>query len=138
LVAVLALGLPGAWSSAAAQTLGSIVVNPSGIVYYAQAGDTLMSIAHRFTSKASNWSALGDINRISQDTSIPIGTGIIIPADLLTDEPSEATVIARNGSITAIYPDGSSSLLNVGSRVVEGMKIQTGANSFLTISLPDA
>ena len=138
LVAVLALGLPGAWSSAAAQTLGSITVNPSGIVYYAQAGDTLMSIAHRFTSKASNWSALGEINRISQDTSIPIGSGIVIPADLLTDEPSEATVIARNGAITAIYPDGSSSLLNVGSRVVEGMKIQTGANSFLTISLPDA
>lgn len=138
LVAVLALGLPCAWSGSAAQTPGSIAVNPSGIVYYAQSGDTLMSIAHRFTAKASNWSALGDINRISQDTSIPIGTGIVIPADLLTDEPSEATVIARNGSITAIYPDGSSSLLNVGSRVVEGMKIETGINSFLTISLPDA
>src|SRR5690606_24998706 len=27
---------------------------------------------------------------------------------------------------------------NVGSRIVEGMKIQTGVNSFLTISLPDA
>lgn len=138
LVAVLALGLPGVWPGAAAQTPGSIAVNPSGIVYHAQAGDTLMSIAHRFTAKSSNWAALGDINRISQDTSIPIGTGIVIPADLLTDEPGEATVIARNGSITATYPDGSTSLLNVGSRIVEGMRIQTGINSFLTISLPDA
>ncbi|HWV62348.1 MAG TPA: FecR domain-containing protein [Oxalicibacterium sp.] len=138
LVAMLAFGLPCAWSGSAAQTPGSIAVNPSGIVYYAQAGDTLISIAHRFTAKASNWAALGDINRISQDTSIPIGAGIVIPADLLTDEPGEATVIARNGAITATYPDGSSSLLNVGSRIVEGMKIQTGINSFLTISLPDA
>lgn len=137
LVAALAIGMPVAWSGPAVQAPGSIAINPSGIVYYAQAGDTLMSIAHRFTAKASNWAAIGDINRISQDTSIPIGTGIVIPADLLTDEPSEGTVIARNGSISATYPDGSSGLLNVGSRIVEGMKIQTGVNSFLTISLPD-
>lgn len=137
LIVILAAGISAAWSATPAPSPGSIAVNPSGIVYYAQSGDTLMSIALRFTAKASNWAAIGEVNRIAKDNNIPIGTGIAIPADLLTDEPSEGTVIARNGAITALYPDGSSGLLNIGSRIVEGMKIQTSVNSFLTISLTD-
>ncbi len=137
LVAALAIGASIGWSSAAAQSPGAVTVNPSGIVYYAQPGDTLMSIAHRFTNKTTNWIRLSELNRVAKDHSIPIGTGIVIPADLLTDEPSEATVIARNGSITAVYPDGNTGILNIGSKVVEGMKIHTGTNSFLTLSLAD-
>lgn len=136
-VAALAIVMQMAWSGPVTQAPGSIVVNPSGIVYYAQAGDTLMSIASRFTTKTANWTALGEANRISKDNNIPIGTGIIIPADLLADEPSDATVIARNGAISATYPDGSTGVLSVGSKIVEGTKIHTGINSFLTLSLAD-
>ena len=121
----------------AAQTPGSIKVNVSGITYYAQSGDTLISIAQRLTSKSGNWVAIGQANKINKDSNIPIGTAIIIPAELLADEPSEAIVTARNGSITATAADGSSTILNVGSRITEGMRITTEANSFLTISLID-
>lgn len=121
----------------AAQTPGSIKVNVSSIIYYAQSGDTLMSIAQRLTTKSGNWVAIGQANKINKDSNIPIGTPIIIPAELLADEPSEATVIARNGTITATAADGSSTILNIGSRVTEGMRITTEANSFLTLSLVD-
>lgn len=120
-----------------AQTPGSIRVNVAGITYYAQSGDTLISIAQRLTTKSGNWVVIGQNNKINKDSNIPIGTAIIIPAELLADESSEATVIARNGSITATAADGSSTILNIGSRITEGMRITTEANSFLTIALVD-
>ncbi len=120
-----------------AQAPGSIKVNVSNITYYAQSGDTLLAIAQRLTTRSGNWVAIGVANKIHEDSNIPIGTAILIPAELLADEPSEATVIARNGSITAIAADGSSTILNIGSRITEGMRIKTEANSFITISLTD-
>ena len=120
-----------------AQTPGSITILPSGIIYHAKAGDTLMSIASAYTTRTANWTTLGTVNNIARDKGIPIGTPITIPADLLQDEPSEGKVIARNGLVTASYADGTTSILNIGNRIVEGMKISTGTNSFLTIGMPD-
>ncbi|MNR79204.1 FecR protein [compost metagenome] len=138
LVLALAIGqAPIVWAAASGPAPGSITIQPSGITYYAQAGDTLMSIAQRLTTKTGNWVALGTINRVSKDSNIPIGTGIIIPTELLADEPTEATVIARNGNITATAADGRVMTIDIGSRVAEGMRITTGSNSFLTLSLAD-
>lgn len=124
-------------SASHAQTPGSITVLPSGIIYHAQAGDTLMSIASAYTTRTANWSTLGSLNNIAKDKGIPIGTPITIPADLLQDEPVEGKVIARTGTVTGTLPDGTNSALNIGSRIVEGMQITTAANSFLTIGLID-
>ncbi|WP_293778899.1 FecR domain-containing protein [uncultured Oxalicibacterium sp.] len=124
-------------SASHAQTPGSITVLPSGIIYHAQAGDTLMSIASAYTTRIANWTTLGSLNNIAKDKGIPIGTPITIPADLLQDEPVEGKVIARTGTVTGTLADGTSGVLNIGSRIVEGMQITTAANSFLTIGLPD-
>lgn len=138
LVLALAIGQsPIVWAAASAAAPGSITIQASGITYYAQAGDTLMSIAQRLTTKTGNWVALGTINRINKDSNIPIGTGIIIPTELLADEPTDAIVIARNGNITATTADGRTITIDIGSKVAEGMRITTGANSFLTLALAD-
>jgi hypothetical protein len=138
LTLTLAIGTPVAFcASAATSAPGTIAINTSGIVYYAQAGDTLMSIAQRLTTKIGNWTELGKLNRVNKDVSIPIGTGIIIPTELLKDEPSEATVIARTGSIKATTGDGTPLQLDIGAKIVEGTRIATSINSFLTLQLPD-
>jgi hypothetical protein len=135
----LATGLPAAWSAPDLQPEpGSIAVNAAGIVYYAQVGDTLMGIAQRLTGKSSNWQALGKINRVDKDIRIPIGTGIVIPTEMLPDQPSEAIVIARSGNVTASGSDGKPVSIDIGARLVEGMRITTSANSFLTLQLADA
>ena len=119
LVLALAIGqAPIVWAAASVAAPGSITVQSSGITYYAQAGDTLMSIAQRLTTKTGNWVALGTINRINKDSNIPIGTGIVIPTELLADEPTDATVIARNGSITATTPDGRSITIDIGLSLI--------------------
>lgn len=135
LMLFLASGLPAA--SANPANTEQITVNRASIVYATRAGDTLMSIAERFTTRIDNWQALSKANNIGSDTAIPIGTPITISADLLQDEPSEARVIALSGSITASSQEGKQLLLGLGAKITEGMQIDTGNNSFLTLELPD-
>lgn len=126
-------------SPAFAQTSsGNITINPSGIVYATQSGDTLMAIARQLTTSKSNWVTLGKINNIGKDSNIPIGTGIVIPASLLADEPATATVVSRAGNIVANDVNGASITLTIGAKLNEGAKISTAANSFLTLQLSDA
>lgn len=137
LIMVLMAGVSTGWSAPILKP-GAVAITPTGIIYYAQAGDTLMMIAQRLTTKLANWPALGKLNNISKDVSIPIGTAIVIPTEMLADEPSEATVIARTGNVTATSEDNSPIALDIGAKLVEGVKIVTGINSFLTLQLPDA
>ncbi|HCN90023.1 MAG TPA: peptidoglycan-binding protein, partial [Oxalobacteraceae bacterium] len=67
----------------------------------------LMSIARRLSAKPANWAAIGKLNRIAQDSSIPIGSAIFIPADMLADEPSTAKVVALAGASTVTGVDGA-------------------------------
>lgn len=137
LMLFLASSLPAIAAPGNAPSAEQITVNRASIVYATRAGDTLMSIAERFTTRIDNWAALSKVNNIGSDTAIPIGTPITIPADLLQDEPSEARVIALSGSIAANTQEGQPLLLGLGAKITEGMQIDTGNNSFLTLELPD-
>ncbi|HEX7643527.1 MAG TPA: FecR domain-containing protein [Burkholderiaceae bacterium] len=127
-----------ALAAGGAMPADSIVVGPSGITYQTRQGDTLISIAQQWTTKSDNWSVLAKVNHINQDSNIPIGTPIMIPADLLTDEPSQARVVALSGDVSATGPDGQKVDMKVGATLAEGAQIETGVNGFLTMSLPDA
>jgi len=116
---------------------GTIRIGDGQVIYYAQAGDTLSSIAQHLSSRSGNWVALGKLNRISKDISIPIGTAIAIPADLLPDEPNEARIVAFSGSVSAIDTNGTVVRIAPGSVLREGASLETGANSFLTLALTD-
>lgn len=137
LMLFLASGLPAAAAPGNPPGTEQVTVNRASIVYATRAGDTLMSIAERFTTRIDNWQALSKINNIGSDTAIPVGTPITIPADLLQDEASEARVIALSGSISASSQEGQPLLLGLGAKITEGMQIDTGNNSFLTLELPD-
>lgn len=138
LALLLAGGMPCAFSAPQGNPSPSVTVAPASITYLTRAGDTLSSIALQFTNKTENWSAIGQINHIGADTHIPIGTPIVIPATLLPDEPSEARVVALSGTIAAKTADGAPVMIALGTKITEGMQIDTGNNSFLTLSLPDA
>lgn len=117
---------------------GAVTIGPAGIIYKARSGDTLLSIAQQWTTRSDNWVTLAKVNHISKDVSIPIGSPIVIPSDLLVDEPSEAQVVALSGNVMAGTPDGKPIALRVGTKLTEGAQIETGVDGFLTMSLPDA
>jgi hypothetical protein len=115
----------------------ALQVGAATITYRAQLGDTLSVIADQLTGNKSNWVQLAKLNRIGNDRAIPIGTAIIIPVSLLPDDPSTAQVAAMSGTIDATGADGRAIDLSIGTTLTEGTVINTGSNSFLTLSLPD-
>ncbi|AIY43618.1 hypothetical protein LT85_4460 [Collimonas arenae] len=115
----------------------ALQVGAATITYRAQLGDTLSVIADQLTGSKSNWVQLAKLNRIGNDRTIPIGTAIIIPVSLLPDEPSTAQVAAMSGNIDGTGADGHPIDINIGTTLTEGAIINTGSNSFVTLSLPD-
>lgn len=116
---------------------GSVLSTPPNMTYFASEGDTLSSIAKRFTEKTQNWSILGKVNHISNDRTIPVGSLILIPFELLPEDPSEAKVLALAGSSVAKTSNGTESPVSLGNVYKEGTQITTGKNGFLTLVLPD-
>ncbi|MBC3874124.1 FecR domain-containing protein [Undibacterium flavidum] len=118
-------------------TPGTVKIETAGITYFALERDTLTTIAKRFTATPNNWEALGKLNQVRNDRAIPIGSGILIPAELLIEEASQASVVALAGNVKEISGKGAESRLAVGSVVLEGSQISTDKNSFVTLALPD-
>ena len=115
----------------------ALQVDAATIIYRALPGDTLSVIAEQLTTSTSNWVQLAKLNRIGNDRTIPVGTAIIIPVALLPDDPSTAQVAAMSGSIDAVAADGRPIAISIGTVLSEGAIINTGSNSFLSLSLPD-
>lgn len=116
---------------------GTLASTPPDLTYFALQGDTLSSIALRYTEKSSNGALLGKRNKISNDRTIPVGTGILIPLELLPEEASQAQVAALAGHSTLKRKDGTQATIALGDILTEGSRISTGNNSFLSLALPD-
>lgn len=112
-------------------------VGAATVTYRAQPGDTLSVIAGQLTTSKNNWAQLAKLNRIGNDRTIPVGTAILIPVALLPDDPSTAQVAAMSGNIDAVAADGRPIAISIGTILSEGAIINTGSNSFLSLSLPD-
>ncbi|MCX7218744.1 MAG: FecR domain-containing protein, partial [Burkholderiales bacterium] len=116
---------------------GSISHTPPDMTYFALDGDTLSSIAKRYTDKTSNAALLGKRNKIANDRTIPIGSAIVIPLELLPEEPSAAKVVALAGQVTTKNKNGLETALSLGDMLYENGLITTGKNGFLSLALPD-
>lgn len=137
-----AFSIPNSWAAPTARQVdkhqaGSYQVSHGDLIYYAAEHDTLIHISERFTGTEKHWQEIGRINHIGNDRTIPIGTAIVVPANLLADEPGEAQISAFAGEVRLTQPDGTVSAAAVGSKVVEACKIQTGNSGFVTLALKD-
>ncbi len=117
---------------------GTLRITPPDLTYFAVQGDTLISIALRYTDKASNWQLLGKRNKITNNRTIPIGSAILIPFELLPEDASQAKVVALAGDSVVQKTDGSTSPVSLGDILIEGNRLSTGKNAFLSLALPDA
>ncbi len=116
---------------------GTTEIVSADLVYYALERDTLMSISKQFTDTTSNWEAIGKRNRIGNERAIPIGSAVIIPAELLAEENAPARVVALAGIVTAIQKNGQEIPVNLNASLNEGTQINTSKNGFVTLALAD-
>ncbi|WP_071059272.1 FecR domain-containing protein [Pelistega sp. MC2] len=99
-------------------------------IYIMQEGDTLGIIAERFTSKPGNWRKIKAYNKISQNTTIPVGKEILVPFKLIDTLPDEGKVIGVSGEVTI-----NNKTIQIGSIIKENDRIETGNNSTVTFKL---
>lgn len=116
---------------------GTITLNGPDITYHTKSGDTLSAIAAQLTTRSGNWVELGRLNQINKDTSIPIGTAIMIPSRLLPNETNSGRIVAFSGQIRGTAANGKELLITLGTMLYEGAQLETASNSFLTLMLAD-
>lgn len=137
-VMLAALGFPNAGFATPAQgPPGTVTTAIDSITYFTRNGDTLSSIAQHFTERNGSWTELARLNKIERDARIPVGTPILIPARLLSDERADGRIVAFFGDVALTSAEGRNVPVIIGVPVREGARVQTGKNSFLTIALAD-
>lgn len=104
------------------------------IEYSVRPGDSLYSLAQRYLRRLEDYAIVQKLNRIADPYRIPVGMRLHVPLPLLRTAPIDARVVAFRGDVTIA---GTAAALTLGTIVREGARVATGANSFVTLALPD-
>lgn len=111
--------------------------NPQDMIEYGlRKGESLFTLAQQSLSRPDNYRVVQRINRIVDPKRIPVGTVLRIPVDLLRAEPLSARIVAVRGDV-AVQQAGQNITPRVGSELAPGALIETGADGFVTMELPN-
>ncbi|WP_285020007.1 FecR domain-containing protein [Novosphingobium sp. fls2-241-R2A-195] len=130
---LLLAAVPG--GMAVARPDGTAVVEPArpDVRYVVRPGDNLFRLAANYFIRTEDYRIVQRLNRVADPLRLPVGMVLVIPRALLRHEPVRGTVHSVRG---AVRIGGKSAA--VGMTVGEGMLIETGQKSFVTLALPDA
>jgi len=107
--------------------------------YTFRSGDSIWSIAEKYTTSVNNWDEIQKINKIRQgsDRRIQPGTRIVIPISMLKQQPSPALVVAVSGVVKVLRADGSEVDAIVGTKLYSGDQVVTGEKQNLRMQFAD-
>jgi hypothetical protein len=106
------------------------------ITYRVLKGDNLYTLAGRYLTRTEDYIVVQRLNRVADPYRIPIGTRLVIPRNLLRQDPARAVVHAFRGSVR-VGKRGRQAPAAVGMTVAEGDLIETGEKSFVSLRMPD-
>ncbi|MGL4668221.1 MAG: FecR domain-containing protein [Saezia sp.] len=110
--------------------------NIADISYVVQPGDTLFNISEKYLDGAEHWRKIAGAGNITEPRKLQPGSVISLPVDLLKHEDRQLLVTFQRGSNNVVV-DGVSKPLARGMTLTEGYVIYTGADSFVSLELPD-
>lgn len=99
--------------------------------YTVRPDDTLSALAKAFLV-GGEYLEVQKLNKVADPRRLPIGSILLIPDRLLRTVPIVAQVASFRGTVTI---DGQQA--EVGSQVRQGMRVETGPNSSVAITMPD-
>ena len=119
--------------------VGLVSANEEFWEYTFRPGDSVWSIAQKYTTSANNWTQILDLNKdhLGPDRQIPPGTRIIIPVSLLKNKPTPATVIALSGGAALFRANGDSADIKVGTLLYSGDRVVTASRQSCRIQFAD-
>ena len=100
--------------------------------YRVRPGDTLIALSTKYLSKKEDYQRVQQLNQVKDPYRLPIGSTLRIPMDLLRIEPVDGVISSFRGNVTV---NGQAAA--IGMKVRQDMKVETGADAFVTIRLPD-
>lgn len=106
------------------------------VVYAVRKGDTLSALAASYLLGSDAVQVIERLNHIADPRRLSIGLRLRVPLAILRQDQILATVRSFSGPVI-IAGHGRTEKATAGMRVGEGYVIQTGANAFVSIGLPD-
>ncbi|CAM2146568.1 FecR domain-containing protein [Paraburkholderia tropica] len=136
----LALSLLPVMRGAQARQPGAPLAQPRPVamaIYVTRAGDSLYDIAARYLRDPADWPQLARLNGVSAPRRLQAGVQLRVPVALLRQDGLSARVIATSGPASHAFGQAPLLPLAVGTKLVEGDRVQTGNEGFATLELGD-
>ncbi|MET0375460.1 MAG: FecR domain-containing protein, partial [Rhizorhabdus sp.] len=83
-------------------------------------------------TRREDYLAVQKLNKIADPRRLPIGGTLMVPAELLRMEPITGQIASFRGDVNV-----SGQPATLGMKILQGMRVETGANAFVTVALPD-
>ncbi|HEX7874377.1 MAG TPA: FecR domain-containing protein [Sphingobium sp.] len=113
-----------------------VAASSDTIRYQVRQGDNLFALARSYLRNIGDYRAIQKLNRVSSPYQLPVSQYLTVPKSLLRFTPIEAHVLAWRGDVR-ITRGGRTVATAVDAVVREGDMLQTGANAFVSLGLPD-
>jgi hypothetical protein len=110
---------------------------PAYVTYTTREGDSLYDIADRYLSDPADWALLSRLNHVSAPRRMQAGIALRLPADELRQDREAARVVATSGPAEHAFGKNPYVPFTAGTTLVEGDRIRTGLNGFVTLELAD-
>ncbi len=141
LAGLIAMGWCGSvWAdSHPSRALGAPVkaTAPAYVQYTTREGDSLYDIANRYLDGEADWATLSRLNHVPVPRRMPAGIVLRLPAGKLKQDWETAHVVATSGPAERAFGKNPYVPLTTNAALVEGDRIRTGPNGFVTLELPD-
>lgn len=102
------------------------------VQYIVRPGDTLVALAIDYMNRKQDYAVVQKLNNIANPRRLPIGSTLLVPVGLLRMEPVTGVIASFRGDVSV-----SGQPAAVGMKILQGMRVETGANAFVTVQLPD-
>lgn len=106
------------------------------VTYAVKPGENLYLLAGRYFLHTSDYRIVQRVNHIGYPTRIPVGTRLRIPVAVLRATPLTAKVAAIHGAVR-LTADSRDMTPALGTELSAGAAIETGADGFVTLALPN-
>ena len=107
------------------------------ITYVTRGGDSLYNFGTRYLANPADWQTIARLNKVSDPYHLRERLRLRVPVALLRRDGLSAKVIATSGPANHAFRAAPSLPLVVGTTLVEGDRVQTGAEGFATLQFAD-
>lgn len=102
-----------------------------------QSGDTLEAVAKRYLKDPQQWRAVGTLNGVKDPLRLPIGSVIVIPANMVGYQEVTISHIKGVARVRSPLAGGDWQSAASGTTLTEGDELQVPAGSFVTLRFAD-